>query len=151
MTQEEIENFKTIFVKTTKKQFKEQGELRPYAMLMNENFEIFPVLMPDPESTKQVAMAIRALCKWHKCVVCCIALELWTYQVPESTTALSDFLKIGKKVSELPEKKEGVTMYMETLAGAEQFLYDIERPANNLVNERMADTVMDVFKNMLQR
>jgi hypothetical protein len=151
ITTEEIEKFKKAFVDMTKEWFLKHGELRANAMLMNESFEVFPVLMPDPENIKQVAEAIRALCRQHQCVVACIAMEFWVHEVEATPTAIQDFKKLGKMVSELPEKKEVVTIYMETLAGAEQFLYNINRPDNNLVNETKAKTIMDVFANILPR
>jgi hypothetical protein len=97
----------------------EQGGLAPVAFIGTNDGKIgmiMPSSMNDQDEKEAFAQAIREVSKEHKADFVVIFLESWL-RVAKSQKEHDKFVKSGKRISEMPDKKEVVFVSVETHDG----------------------------------
>ena len=126
MTQKTLEEYIDVLKTQIEYNFKTDAEIVPVFLLLNNDFEIFPVQAnPDNDSQKafMAQYILPSLIQKNNVSVVITISEVWMKMFDKD----SDY-DPSKKVSDYADRIEAVMLNVETLEKTTTFIWEIKRP-----------------------
>lgn len=128
ITTEDLNNMKDVFIEAMKKNFKNDGEISPVAIIISHDGQpnFIPTPYRDLDEKRMMMEGVRAICQKVDAIALFLINEAWIKQVDKNDKATIE--KADKEgISSFDDKKEVAMMIFETKLTSQIISFDLDR------------------------